>query len=256
MRKCYNITSLLIVLLLIQGCETEPILFEGPYHVRFTNATETQRESFSKTIKVEVHLAAPARDQDVIVQYTIRGSARENIDYKIIGTRGSIIIPRGKYFGYIEMQLINNSNNILRSQDVEFRIDSVSDTNLAIGQGAGGIGKSITYTILDDCVLGGYYTGSRGAFTIPIRDITITSIDCESYILSNWNINIYREPLDIPLQFIDNFDNTLTIPQQERGGDEIFGTGIVSPVTGQITLTITIVLEEGNLDFTINLFRD
>jgi len=261
MKKLYTIASLLIALLLIQGCETEPILFKGPYHVRFTNATETQRESYSKTIKLEVHLAAPARDQDVTVQYSIAGSARENIDYRIIGTRGSLIIHKGQYFGYLELQLINNSNNILRSQDVEFTLTSVSDASLAVGQGIGGIGKSFAYTILDDCVLGGYFYGTRGAFTIPLRDITITSQDCRNYRLSNWNINIFQFSDPLPLTFTDNDNNTLTIPEQEQPElptelATIRGTGIVNPVSRQITLTITLVDFDDQPTFTFNLFPD
>lgn len=261
MKKSYTLTNLLLALLFIQGCETEPILFTGPYHVRFTNATETQRESYSKTIQLEVHLAAPAREQEITVQYSIGGSARENIDYRIVGTRGSLTIPRGQYFGYIELQLINNSNNILRSQDVEFTLTSVNDDELAVGQGIGGIGKSFAYTILDDCVLGGYFYGTRGAFTIPIRDITITSTDCENYRLSNWNINIFQFSDPLPLTFIDNFNNTLTIPDQEQPElpadlATIRGTGIVNPVSRQITLTITLIDFDDQPSFTFNLFPD
>jgi hypothetical protein len=261
MKKCYTIASLVLIILLTQGCETEPILFKGPYHVRFTNATETQRESFSKTIELEVHLAAPARDQDVTIQYSIGGSARENIDYRIVGTRGSLIIPEGQYFGYIELQLINNSNNILRSQNVEFTLTSVSDSELSVGQGTGGIGKSFDYTILDDCLLGGFYTGTRSAFSIPVKDITITSSDCENYRLSNWNIDIFDSSDPLALTFIDNFNNTLTIPDQEQpeinpNFATIRGTGIVNPVSRQITFTVMLVDIGGQPSFTFNLFPD
>ncbi|MBX2896264.1 MAG: hypothetical protein KF763_12520 [Cyclobacteriaceae bacterium] len=261
MNKLYTIMGLCIVVSLLQGCETEPILFTGPYHVRFTTATETQRESYSKAIKLEVHLAAPAREQDVIVQYSIGGSARENIDFRIVGSRGSITIPKGQYFGYLELQLINNSNNILRSQDIEFTLTAVSDAQLALGQGKGGIGKSFAYTILDDCVLGGNYTGTRSAFSIPVRDISITSSDCENYRLSNWNIDLFDFTDPLALQFTDNFDNTLTIPEQEQPDfppalATIRGSGIVNPVTRQITFTITLVDFTGQPSITFNLFPD
>ncbi|MBX2916465.1 MAG: hypothetical protein KF856_14440 [Cyclobacteriaceae bacterium] len=261
MSKLYTILSLLIAAVLLQGCETEPILFKGPYHVRFTNATETQRESFSKTIKLEVHLAAPAREQDITVQYSIGGSARENVDYRIMGTRGSLTIPKGQYFGYLELQLINNANNILRSQDVVFTITAVSDNELAVGQGLAGIGKSFTYTILDDCVLGGFYYGTRGTFTIPVRDITITSSDCENYRLSNWNIDIFDFSDPLSLQFTDNFDNTITIPEQEQPDfpptlATIRGTGIVNPISRQITFTVVLVDFTGQPTITFNLFPD
>jgi hypothetical protein len=256
--KKVSFLLLLNLLIALVGCETEPILFNGPYHVRFTDAAETQRESFSKTIQIEVHLAAPTREQDLTVRYSITGSARENTDYKILGTKGSLIIPEGEYFGYIELQLINNSNNILRSQDVKFTITSVSDSELAVGQGEGSIGKSFTYTIVDDCVLGGFYYGTRSAFTIPVRDITITSQDCENYILSNWNIDILSEPIPASLQFIDNFDNTLTIPRQDLGGIVILGSGTVNVMTRFINFNLTLIDEETSreFEFSLNLFPD
>ncbi|MCW5912305.1 MAG: hypothetical protein KIT62_14640 [Cyclobacteriaceae bacterium] len=252
---------LFIITICLPGCETEPILFKGPYHVRFTNAAETQKESYSKTIQLEVHLAAPGREQDITVQYAIAGSARENIDYRILGTRGSLVIPKGQYFGYIELQLINNANNILRSQDVELTLTSVSDGELTVGQGKGAIGKSFTYTILDDCVLGGFYYGTRSAFTIPVRDIAITSQDCENYRLSNWNIDVFQFSDPLSLTFVDNFDNTLTIPDQEQPElptelATIRGTGIVNPVTRQITFTITLADFTGQPTVTFNLFPD
>ncbi|MBN8575446.1 MAG: hypothetical protein J0L66_00815 [Cytophagales bacterium] len=252
---------LLILASVLVSCETESILFKGPYHVRFTNATETQKESYSKTIQIEVHLAAPSREQDVVVQYAISGSARENVDYRIVGTRGSITIPKGKYFGNLEIQLINNSNNILRSQEIIFTLTSVNDSDLAMGQGKGAIGKTFTYTILDDCVLGGFYYGTRNAFTIPVRNITVTSSDCETYRLSNWNIDVFQFSDPLGLTFVDNFDNTLTIPEQEQpelssSVATIRGSGIINPVSRQITLTITLVDFSGQPSVTINLFPD
>ncbi len=76
--------------------------------------------------------------------------------------------------------------------------------------------------------------------------ITITSSDCETYLLSNWNINVFNSSTPMDLIFIDNGDNTLTIPQQEEETlntefATIKGTGVVDPLTRKIILTITLV---------------
>jgi hypothetical protein len=249
------------VLTISISCETERLIFKGPFHVRFTESAGVEKESYSKPIPIEVHIAGPAPDRDITLSYTISGNAREGIDYVILGTRGSVKIQKGKYFGYIELQLINNANNIIRSQDVVFTLQSVDDNLLEVGQGSGGIGKSFTFTIIDDCILGGYYLGSRGAFSVPVRNITITSQNCETYRLSNWNINIFQfdDPLD--LVFIDNFDNTITIPAQEEESfpeefATIIGSGIVNPLTREIIINLTLVDFEGSPTVTFTLIPD
>ena len=47
-------------------------------------------------------------------------------DYEILGTRGSVTIASDEYFGYIDIKLINNANNILRSQDLILTLISSS----------------------------------------------------------------------------------------------------------------------------------
>lgn len=241
MIRLKTIVSKLVIVTLITislSCVTDPILFQGPYHVRFTEAAETKKESYSRTIRLEVHRAGPTSDQDITVNYSISGDARENIDYTILGTRGSVKIKAKEYFGYIDLKLINNSNNILRSQDIIFTLTTVSNNDFEVGQGEGGIGKQFTFTILDDCILGGYYTGSRSAFSIPVKDITITSQDCVNYRLSNWNIDIIDYPFDLGLNFVDNGNNTLTIPPQDEDL-KIHGVGAVNPATREIVMTLT-----------------
>ncbi|HEU5289652.1 MAG TPA: hypothetical protein VFU05_03350 [Cyclobacteriaceae bacterium] len=244
----------LLVIGFISGCETERILFTGPYHVRFTESTDFAKESDNDIVQLEVHLVGPAMDQDITVHYKITGDARENVDYIILGTRGEVIIEAGEYFGYIQLQLINNSNNILRSQDIVFTLETVFPGTLGVGQGKSEIGKEFTYTILDDCILGGTYIGSRESTIIP--GISITSQDCEIYTLSNWNVGVFNTDIEMDLRFVDNGDNTLTIPQQEEENiDEslatIIGTGVVDPITRQIIFTITLVDFDGQPQVTI-----
>jgi hypothetical protein len=225
------------------GCETEPRIFTGPYHIRFTESGLTTKESNTQIISIEVHLVSPALEEDLTVFYNIDGSARENIDYTILETRGSLTIKKGEYFGVVQVKLINNSNNIIRSQELRLTLLSTTNNDVQVGQNEGGIGKAYSLTIVDDCILGGNYLGKRGNVSAPV---TITSQDCEKYVLSNWNINLFSTTTPMDLTFIDNGDNTLTIPEQEEENiDEEFatikGSGVVDPVTGTIILNITLV---------------
>ncbi len=255
--------KLLIHILLLIGivsCETDPITFKGPYFVRFTETALTEKESRSEVVHVQIHNAGPSLDEDVTVFYSISGSAREGIDYEILGTRGSVVIEAGEYFGYVDVRLINNSNNILRSQDLILTLTSSSSGSLGVGQSEGGIGKQFTFTILDDCILGGTYNGRRGSSTVP--GLSITSSDCVNYRLSNWDINILGVSEPIPLSFIDNGDNSITVPSQTvtaiyvgiySADVEVSGVGSVNPVTREIFLSLTCTDFIGTFSVTLTL---
>lgn len=235
-----------LIALLTAGCETALIIFSGPYFVRFTDINKSVKESFSKEILIEVHQAGPAPENDLIINYEISGNARAGIDYKINGVVGKVVIKKGEYLGNISVSLINNSNNIIRSQDLVITLASTDNTDRKIGQGESNIGSAFTLTIIDDCILGGSYIGQRSS--VNVSDIKITSSDCENYILSNWNINInlFNPGIPMDLRFIDNGDNTLTIPTQEEEALDptkatIEGFGVVDPTTRKIIMTITLV---------------
>ncbi|CAN5244287.1 hypothetical protein BH23BAC1_BH23BAC1_13160 [soil metagenome] len=240
--------SLVAILIIFasSACEPEETIFEGPYHVRFTEAEGAARESFNKPIKISVHLVGPQRPEPITVYYSVDGDAREGVDYEILGNKGSVTIPANQSFGYIDIRLINNANNILDQQEVIFTITGVTPENIQIGRSKDGIiGKTTTFTIFDDCILSGYYVGTRGRDFPSISGIKITSTDCNEYLLSNWDVYIFSFPTRRNLTFIDNGDNTLTIPEQEEQTlpDDlatISGTGSVNPLTGVITLNITL----------------
>jgi len=241
------------------NCETERIIFKGPYFVRFTESSRTEKESFSKIIDIEIHQSEPVLEEDITITYSIGGDAREGIDYVILGERGKVEIAQGEYFGNVQIQLINNANNIIRSQEITFTIESVSTDQLQVGQDESAIGKTYTFTIVDDCILGGTYIGQRGSPNVT--DITVTSSDCETYRLSNWNINVFSTDTEMDLTFIDNGDNTLTIPQQEEENlseelATIRGVGIVDPITRQIIMTITLVDFEDQPEVSFTLIPD
>jgi len=243
MRKVITIAAFLSMLISV-GCETEKIIFSGPYFVRFTETSLSLKESFSKPVIIEVHQAGKALDEDLIIFYKVSGNARAGVDYTISGETGKVTIKKGEYVGNISISLINNSNNIIRSQDLILTLESSTSGDRKIGQGESSIGNVFTLTIIDDCILGGNYIGEQNS--VSEAGITITSSDCETYLLSNWNINVFNSSTPMDLIFIDNGDNTLTIPQQEEETlntefATIKGTGVVDPLTRKIILTITLV---------------
>jgi len=240
--KCAVVT----ILAIIAGCETDRIIFQGPYHVRFTEESGFEKESHSGVISVEVHNVGPALDEDVNLGYTIGGNAREDVDYTILDERKRVKIPAGEYVGYIRIKLINNANNILRSQNIIFTLQTTNRNGLDVGQGPSALGKSYTFTIFDDCILGGTYDGQRAAGTTIYEDLSVTSQDCETYTLSDWNLGVFNTAQDMDLTFVDNGDNTLTMCQQEEENladtlATIKGTGVVDPLTRQIIFNITLI---------------
>jgi hypothetical protein len=169
-------------------------------------------------------------------------------------------IKSGEYFGNIEVQLINNANNILRSQDIVFQLITIdNDTDgLQVGQDKSQIGKTFTLTINDDCILGGDYYGIHDNSDVPIEDITITSSDCETYTLSNWDIYIFQFAQIRMLTFVDNGDNSVTIPPQHdttlgTTNNTIDGSGVVDPTTRIITMTVRLVDYQDSPSFTFKL---
>lgn len=259
MKKLFSLRfGLLAFVLIVFGCETEPITYQDKPHVRFTESAMTQRESYSQVISIPVHIVGPVSSSDVVVRYRVSGNAREGVDYIILGDERQITIPAGKYFGEIQIQLINNANNIIRSQDIIFELEFTNDSEYGVGQLGGPIGKKFVFTIFDDCILGGDYYGQLSGFSIPTEGIKITSEDCENYILSDWDISIFDTPFPMDLNFIDNGDNTLTIPEQEEDllpSDQatIKGSGTVDPVTREIEMTVILLDYEGEPAITFTL---
>ncbi|GAB2767898.1 hypothetical protein GCM10027275_07960 [Rhabdobacter roseus] len=250
MKTIHTFFSLLALstLLLLGACEEQRILFEGPDFVRFTDTAQVFRESYERPISVKVHVVGKALTQAVTVNYTIGGTAREGRDYVIEGTRGVVTIPANEYFGTINVRLINNANNILDSQDIVFTLTDVSPNDqLQVGFGINNIvGKSFRLTIQDDCLLSGFYTGTLQGYNDRVENIEITSSDCRLYRISTWNIGIFSlNATKTPLTFIDNGDNTLTIPAQISTElappyDTLRGNGLWNPQTRAILLNLQI----------------
>lgn len=275
LQACIGLGFLLIAVAF--ACEQTDVnrTFEGPYYVRFTDTTLTYKESYSKPIAIAIHNTGPQLSQPITVNYTISGTAREGKEYTIVGTKGTVVIPANKSAGAISVQLINNANNILDAQTLTFTLTGVQPSSLQVGSGKDNIiGKSLTLTIQDDCLLGGSYVGSGriGSQTYTASDPQITSTDCKNYVLSNWNIGLsnfvvvgnstlFGFNAEKPtLTFVDNGDNSLTVPTQVNASlgtnGSLTGTGAWNPRNRQITLNLQAKVRIQMTRDTVVTYRD
>ena len=238
------------------ACEKQDLdrTFEGPYFVRFTDSSLTYKESYSKPIAIQVHNVGPQLSEPITINYTVSGTARAGKDYVIQSQEGTVVIPANKSTGAIMLQLINNANNILETQSLVFTLTSVQPASLQVGFGQNNIvGKQLKFTIQDDCLFGGFYTGTArlGNQNVSVPDVEITSADCKTYTLSNWNLGLLGfNAIKPTLTFIDNGDNSLTIPPQsnpELGpNDQLSGSGAWNPRDRRISLNLNIKVTRTN----------
>jgi len=244
----------------LASCEEERILYDGLAFVRFKDSTLSQKESDSRVIKIKIHNGGKVLEESINVSYTIGGTAREGRDYRIEGIKGTVIIPARQSFGEITLYLINNANNIIESSTIELNLTAAKPADkVQVGFGKSGLGNKMTFTIKDACIMDGIYTGQlpvNKTQAFQLADIEIYSADCKRYTVSNINVGLVGFPQffnwDSPvgfeaerptIDFIDNGNNTLTIPQQlvsqfGTGYDTVSGTGSINPVNKRITLNI------------------
>ncbi|MCU0339064.1 MAG: hypothetical protein MUE30_04210 [Spirosomaceae bacterium] len=261
----------------LASCEEQQIKYDGLAFVRFTDTALTYKESFSKVIKIRVHNGSTPLDESIIVNYRIGGTAREGKDFVIEGNKGTVLIPARQQFGEISLRLLNNANNILESSTIEFNLTAANPSEKArIGLGEGGLGTKMVFTIRDACIMDGIYTGllpvnATQSFQKP--DIEITSTDCKRYTITNINVGLlgfdqffkYEPPVGFQaekpsLDFVDNGNNTLTIPRQvipqfAAGYDTLSGTGVWNPLTRRISLNIRwrVRKTDTNTDAVVNI---
>ena len=254
------VIMLFLIFVAALSCREQQIVFNGPDYVRFTDTSLVFKESLGKVVPVTIHLVGKPSDRPVTVTYSVGGTAVEGRDYSIIGEKGVVTIPAGSLFGEISLHLINNSNNILRSSELLFTISNASQGEKPIQVGAGKnflMGNSLRIVIEDDCLFGGYYNGKRTGYDKEVKDIAITSTDCYEYLLANWNIGILSFNADkVTLRFLDNGDNSITIPSQYNVvlGDTLLGNGAWDPKTRQIILNVAIkTLGRSGADTLINI---
>lgn len=235
-------------LLLFFACEQEDLTFKGPFHVRFTDTVAAVRESAPGVVNIRVHNAGPKIGETITIKYTLSGTAREGIDYAVVGGKGTVTIPANQSSGNIQLRLINNANDRLGSQTVILTLNEVTPASLQVGFGkTNNIGRRMTFTINDDCILGGTYTGTRRVnnTTLTIPNVQATSSDCREFTLSNWNIGFFNFEGEKPtLRFIDKKDNSIEVPPQSSPSlgtqDTLKGTGSWNPLNGNLSLNLQI----------------
>ncbi len=143
----------------VNSCnESNEIIFKGPYHARFTEATseilENYKDPFNENLNepvvIKLHLAAPAQNNTTIIEYEVSGSAIEDVDYVLEdGDKKRVLIPVGDFNGEIRYYPINN-RELTGDKTLKFTITSVNN-DLEAGFGETGInGRLHTVTIKDD----------------------------------------------------------------------------------------------------------
>jgi hypothetical protein len=154
----YSISAILLSTLLISCENPNEIIFEGPFHARFT---ETESEilenykdpvnlNFNDPVSIQVHLAAPSQTNTTLIEYEVSGTAIENVDYILEdGEKKRVLIPVGKHLGEIKYIPVNN-RELSGDKTIKFTITAVSN-GLDAGFGETGInGRFHRVTIIDD----------------------------------------------------------------------------------------------------------
>lgn len=157
-----SISVIILSTLFISCKKADEILFEGPYHARFTETESEILENYSDPLNfnlneaasIELHIAAPSPTNTTIIEYKVGGTAIENIDYVLeTGDKKRVLIPVGQHLGEIKYIPINN-RDLGGDKTIKFTINSVSN-GLEAGFGETGInGRFHTVTIKeDDCLV-------------------------------------------------------------------------------------------------------
>lgn len=238
MKGIRNIFSMIIIFTMFLSCETaSDIIFEGPYHARFTETESEVLENykdpfnlnFNAPISIELHLAAPSQNNTTIVDYEVSGSAIENVDYILEdGDKKRVLIPVGEHLGRIRYFPLNN-RELTGDKTLKFTITGVNN-DLDAGFGATGInGRFHTVTIKDDDCLVDLrkfegvweFNQNDGEF---IYDVTI-EVDWES---NNRLYMVGYTGLDSLLYAFANLDlcnGEFEIPEQAlAGANQLGGT--------------------------------
>jgi len=255
-KMIYKITSIaMLMLVTLVACEEKLTIFEGPYHVRFTNTSATIDENKPAGTSIQLHFAGPKTEEAINVTLKVEGG-QEGVDFKFLEGGTSISIPSGNFFTSIKVAAIDNDEND-GNKTVVFTIESVSG---GFSAGLGLVGKTFTLTIKDDdCAtpsLEGKYLvynrdASPSACGNPANDgdltyeATITLIsqvgDEFTYEISDITGGLYalcygdgENPGQIKTK---RFAITLEAqPDVIYGGDEFNGSGIMD-CAGNFTLT-------------------
>lgn len=158
-RIAYNILLIILLFGVSISCEkAEEIIFEGPYHARFTETESEIIENYSdplnlnqnEPISIQLHIAAPSPSSTTTIEYEVSGSAIENVDYVLEdGDKRRVLIQVGNHIGEIKYFPLNN-RELTGDKTIKFTITSVNN-DLEAGFGETGVnGRFHTVTIKDD----------------------------------------------------------------------------------------------------------
>lgn len=253
----YRLSAILMVGLVafMVSCKEELVVFEGPYHVRFTTESSTVNENEAEGREIKLHLAGTEPDEAVNITLSVTGGV-EGVDYVFVSGGTSLSIPAGDFFTSLKVAAVDND---VKDGDkvLTFTIESVSGGYEA---GLGLVGKKFTLTIVDnDCDVpnleGKYLVVNRDAAPAacgnPANDgvltyeATITLIsevgDVRTYAVTDVTGGLYALCYgdgENPGQFTaDRFNITMVSqPDVVYGDDEFNGTGVIS-CSGNFTLT-------------------
>ncbi|MEN7549711.1 hypothetical protein AAG747_17440 [Rapidithrix thailandica] len=140
------------------SCEEEETLFEGPYHVRFTEMEGSVLENYNYPFtenqnlatRVSVHLVGPQMSDNTEITFEMLGDAKEGEDYILIEPESQkLVIPPNESFAYLYFVPLNNQERD-GDREILFNITGVNN-GLEKGRGLNGIiGKTMRYTLQDD----------------------------------------------------------------------------------------------------------
>lgn len=159
MKRTINHILIISFISFALSCEkAEEIIFEGPYHARFTETESEILENYSdpfnlnqnEPVSIQLHIAAPSPNSTTTIEYEVSGTAVENVDYVLEdGDKRRVLIQVGKHIGEIKYYPINN-RELTGDKTIKFTITSVNN-GLEAGFGETGInGRFHTVTIKDD----------------------------------------------------------------------------------------------------------
>ena len=158
MRSIKYFIFFLLAWIVISCDSANDIVFEGPFHARFTeseseileNYKDPFNQNFNEPVSIQLHLAAPSQNNTTVIEFSVSGTAEENVDYILeTGDNKRVLIPVGEHIGEILYLPINNREQT-GDKTIKFTITSVNN-GLEPGFGETGInGRFHTVTIRDD----------------------------------------------------------------------------------------------------------
>lgn len=236
----------LLTSLFVSACEeSQQTIFEGPYHVRFTESESTVSENYSDPfdqnlndpVIVQVHLVGPAIEGTTSIRFEVGGTAEENIDYVILDNEQKrLLIPSGRFFDEILIKPINDREN---TGDKTLKITLTEVTNdLAIGFGFNGVvGSTHEITFLeDDCLQdirkfeGAWEFNQNNDEFIYEVQVSVDYSQNNRLIINNFtgldsaitafvNLDLCTRELVIPEQFLGGFNNQIGRTRSDGKGN-------------------------------------